>query len=222
MLIAFDTSTAIASIALYDETGVIAESTWQSHRDQTVHLLPVAQKMLDLQKVGPEKLTGVAVALGPGSFNGLRVGVSAAKGMALALGIPIFGFSSLDIVARQHAFLNGQLCAIIEAGRGRLGVGFYRVRGGSFKQLGEYSNLTVTELIERVTQPTFFVGELKPEQRKQLEEELSKNAVILPSALSLRRAGALAELAWQRLDTGDLGDDLAGLQPVYLHQPVGK
>lgn len=222
MLIAFDTSTAIASVALYDETGIIAESTWQSHRDQTAHLLPVAQKMLDLQKIGPEKLTGVAVALGPGSFNGLRVGVSAAKGMALALGIPIFGFSSLDILAHMQSHLNGQLCAIIEAGRGRLGVGFYRVKSGSYKQQGEYINLTVPELVERVTQQTFFCGELKPEQRKQLEEGLGKTAIILPPALSLRRAGTLAELAWQRLDTGDLGDDLAGLQPIYLHQPVGN
>ncbi len=220
MLIAFDTSTALASLALYDESGVVAEVTWQSHRDQTVHLLPMAQKMLDLQHIGPDKLTAVAVALGPGSFNGLRVGVSAAKGMALALGIPIFGFSSLDIIASQHSYLNGQLCAIVEAGRGRLGVAFYRVKQGSWKRTGDYINLTISELIERVTQPTFFVGELSPDQRRQLAEAPGKNATILPPAASLRRSAILAELGWQRLDLGDLGDDLANLQPIYLHQPV--
>ncbi|MEI6045443.1 MAG: tRNA (adenosine(37)-N6)-threonylcarbamoyltransferase complex dimerization subunit type 1 TsaB [Chloroflexota bacterium] len=222
MLIAFDTSTAIASLALYAETGLIAEATWQSHRNQTAHLLPMAQKLLDLEKVTPDKLSGVAVALGPGSFNGLRVGVSAAKGIALALGIPILGFSSLDIVACQHSYLSGSLCAIIEAGRGRLGVGFYRVKGGNWKQVGEYLNLTVPELIERTTQTTLFCGELSNEQRHQLTEGLGKNAIILPPAAMLRRAGTLAEMAWQRLETGDLGDDLTNLQPIYLHQPVSK
>ena len=222
MLIALDTSTAIASLALYHESGVMAEATWQSHRNQTIHLLPMAQKMLELQNSGPDKLTGVAVALGPGSFNGLRVGVSAAKGLALALGIPIFGFSSLDIVACQHSYLNGQLCTIIEAGRGRLGVGFYRVKLGSWKRIGDYQNVTVEELIAKVNQPTFFCGELSSTQRQQLEEGAGKNATILPPALILRRAGILAEMAWQRLDTGDLGDDLANLQPIYLHQPVNK
>lgn len=222
MLIAFDTSTAVASVALYAETGLIAETTWQAHRDQTAHLLPVAQKMLELQKIGPDKLTGVAVALGPGSFNGLRVGVSAAKGMSLALNIPIFGYSSLNVLAYQHSYLNGLLCTIVEAGRGRLGVGFYRVKAGSWKQTGEFINLTVPELIERVTQPTFFCGELTFEQRRQLSEGLGKNATILPPAASLRRAGSLAEMAWERLESFDPGDDLANLQPIYLHQPLNK
>lgn len=222
MLIAFDTSTNVASVALYSENGIIAETTWQSHRNQTAHLMPVAQKMLDLQKAGPDKLTGVAVALGPGSFNGLRVGVSAAKGVALALNIPLFGYSSLDMLAYQNSYLNGLLCTIVEAGRGRLGVGFYRVKAGSWKQTGEYVNLTAGELIERVTQPTFFCGELTFAQRQELAEGLGKNATILPPAASLRRAGSLAEMAWERLESFDPGDDLASLQPIYLHQPLNK
>ncbi len=220
MLVALDTSTAIASLAFYNESGILAETTWQSHRDQTASLLPMAQKMLDLQQASTESLTGVAVALGPGSFNGLRVGVSTAKGLALALGIPLLGFSCLEVIAYQQAHLNGQLCAIVEAGRGRLGVGFYRVRNGIYKQIGEFINVTADELAERITQLTFFCGELKPEQRNLLEEKLGKNAVILPPALVLRRAGILAEMGWQRLESGDLGDDLASLQPIYLHQPV--
>jgi tRNA threonylcarbamoyladenosine biosynthesis protein TsaB len=222
MLIAFDTSTAVASVALYNETGIVAETTWQSHRDQTAHVLPMAQKLLDLQNTGPDKLTGVAVALGPGSFNGLRVGVSTAKGLALALSIPIYGFSSLDILAYHYSYLNGLLCTTVDAGRKRLGAGFYRVKGGNWKRTEEYVNLTITELIERTGQPTFFCGELTAEQRRELGEGLGKNAIILPPAMSLRRAGLLAELAWERLESFDAGEDLANLQPIYLHQPVGN
>lgn len=218
MILAFDSSTAIAGLALYGENGLLAEFTWLSHRDQTVQILPLAQKMLDLQQSSPAQLTGVAVAIGPGSFNGLRVAVSEAKGIALSLGLPIFGISSLDILAAQHAYLNGNLCALVEAGRGRVGAAFYRVKAGKWKRETEYLNLGLPELAAQITQPTFIAGELKPAQRTELEEKLGKMATILPPSASQRRPGFLAELAWQRLQAGDQGDSLANLQPIYLHQ----
>ncbi len=220
MLIALDTSTALASLAFYNENGVQAEVTWQSHRDQTVQLLPLAQRMLELQNSSPDKFIGVAVALGPGSFNGLRVGLSSAKGLALALGIPLFGISSLEVIAHQHSFLSGSLCAMVEVGRGRLGVGFFKVKGGIYKQTGEFLNLALDELLEKVSGPTFFAGELSREQRQKLRDKLGKNSPLLSPAMGLRRAGLLAEIAWNRLEEGDLGDDLATLQPFYLHQPM--
>lgn len=220
MLIAFDTSTTTASIALYGSSGLIAENTWRTHRDQTAQLLPGVQKMLQLQGVTPSDLTGLAVATGPGSFNGLRVGVSTAKGVALALDLPLFGFSSLDVIAYQYAFLNGNLWAIVEAGRSRLGVGAYKVKNGVWKRQGDYINVTVEELAEKTTQPTFFGGELNPDQLSYLIKALPKVATVLSPAMGMRRAGFLAEMAWQRLQNGDSGDDIANLQPIYLHQPV--
>ncbi len=218
MILALDSSTAIAGLALYGPEGIAAEFTWLSHRDQTVQIMPLVQKMLDLQQTSPAQLTGVAVAIGPGSFNGLRVAVSAAKGVALSLELPIFGVSSLDVLAAEHSHLNGTLCALVEAGRGRFGAAFYRVKGGRWKRESDYLNLGLSELVERITQPTFIIGELKNAQRVELEEKLLKNAIILPPAASLRRAGFLAELAWNRLQAGDKGDSLANLQPIYLHQ----
>jgi tRNA threonylcarbamoyladenosine biosynthesis protein TsaB len=218
MILAFDSSTALAGLALYGPEGVLSEFSWLSHRDQTVQILPMAQKLLDLQQCNPTQLTGVAVATGPGSFNGLRVAVSVAKGIALALDLPIYGISSLDMLAAEHAYLNGSLCALVEAGRGRVGAAFYKVKGGKWKRETDYLNLSLPELAERLTQPTFVAGELKPAQRVELSEQLGKNVVVLGQAASLRRPGFLAELAWQRLQAGDKGDSLANLQPIYLHQ----
>jgi tRNA threonylcarbamoyladenosine biosynthesis protein TsaB len=220
MLVAFDTSTAIASFALYGANGLLAETTWLAHRDQTAQLLPAVQRMLQLQDVTPADLSGVAVALGPGSFNGLRVGVSTAKGLALALGLPLFGFSSLDILAYQHSYLNGNLWATLEIGRGRLGAASYKIKNGTWKRQGDYLNLTVQELAEKTTQAAFFAGELTTEQHTYLAEALPKLATILGPAMGLRRAGYLAEMAWQHLLIGSTGDDIANLQPLYLHQPV--
>jgi len=222
VIIAFDTSTSIASVALYGETGLISEFSWRSHRDQTAQLMPTAQRIMELQSLQPDSFGGVAVALGPGSFNGLRVGVSTAKGVALALGIPIFGISSLDMLAYQLSYLNGNLVAIIEAGRGRLGVGWYKVRAGSSKRQGEYENLTVEELAAKISTPTILAGELTADQTRQLQTSLGKNASFVSPATNLRRAGFLAELAWNKLQAGETGDDLESLQPIYLHQPVKK
>jgi len=220
MLVAFDTSTAVASYALYGPDGLVAETTWRTHRDQTAQLLPGVHKMMQLQNVTPLDLTGVAVATGPGSFNGLRVGVSTAKGIALALSLPLFGFSSPDIVAHQHSYLDGKLWAVIEAGRGRLGVAFYKVKNGVSERQSDYFNLSVEEFAAKITQPAFVGGELNPAQAKYLTENLPELATVLPSALSFRRAGSLAEMGWQSLQAGKAGDDIASLQPIYLHQPV--
>ncbi len=220
MILAFDSSTTIAGVALYSQNGVTAEFTWLSHRDHTVQMLPMVQKMLDLQAVEPDILSGVAVATGPGSFNGLRVAVSSAKGIAMSLGLPIYGISSLDLVAAQHSYLNGRLCAVVEAGRGRVCVGFYQVHNGTWQREGEYLNIGMLELVGCLVPPVFIAGELKPEQRDELAGWLGEDACILSPATGLRRPGVLAELAWKRLQDGDKGDDLASLQPIYLHQPV--
>ena len=221
MILAFDSSTGLAGLALYGTNGVAAEFSWLSYRDQTTQLLPLVQKILELQGIGPDALTGVAVATGPGSFNGLRVAVSEAKGIALSLNLPLYGLSSLDLIAAQQAYLQGHLCALVEAGRGRFGVGFYRVGNGQWQREGDYHNLSLADLIERLSgdQPYFVAGELKPDQRVTLGEGVGAGITVLSPAASLRRPAFLAEIAWLRLQAGDPGDDRAGLQPIYLHQP---
>lgn len=218
MILAVDSSTSLAGVALYNADGVIAEFSWLSHRDHTVQLLPTIQRMLDLAHRSPAALSAVAVATGPGSFNGLRVAVSAAKGLALALNLPIFGISSLDILAAQYLHLSGDLCALVEAGRGRYGVGLYHIQAGQISRREEYRNLALPELIEQIGTSTFVAGEIKTAERLELKEKLPANVTLLSPASSLRRPAFLAELAWQRLQSGDKGEDLASLQPIYLHQ----
>jgi tRNA threonylcarbamoyladenosine biosynthesis protein TsaB len=220
MILALDTSTALAGIALYGAQGLLGELTWRSHRDQTAQLLPMAHKLLELEKTTPDQLTGIAVATGPGSFNGLRVAVSTAKGLALALDIPLFGLSSLDAQAYQHRYLSGNVYTVLEAGRGRLAVGFYKLKAGNWKRQGDFENLTLTELISKIVSPCTVCGELTPEQIQKLEESLGKPALVLSPANAMRRTGFLAEWAWQRLQQDSQGDDLANLQPIYLHQPI--
>jgi len=219
MIAALDTSTQWCSLALYDPSdGVRVEQTWLAGREQTREVLPTLQAMLQRYRLAPADLRGVAVATGPGSFTGLRVGLATAKGLAYALDIPIWGIPTLDVLGyAQMAVTAAPVCAVLHAGRSRLVHAFYRTRGGVWQRITDYTNSTVAELIAAVDTPTIFCGEIDPAVAQELESGLGRLASVAPPAASLRRAGYLAELAWQRAQGGER-DDLAQLQALYLEQ----
>jgi tRNA threonylcarbamoyladenosine biosynthesis protein TsaB len=218
-VLAIDTATELASVALYDgEKGPRAESTWYTSMNHTVELMPTIVIMLDKQGLAAEELDGLAVALGPGSFTGLRIGLSVAKGLSLALGIPIVGIPTLDIVAYAHYGQDLPICAIIQAGRGRICVAFYERQGTNWQRLTDYQLATIEELSAQVKGPTLFCGEIDNSLNAALQAHMGARATIASPASSLRRASYLAELGWQRLRAGE-EDDLTTLEPLYLHHP---
>jgi tRNA threonylcarbamoyladenosine biosynthesis protein TsaB len=221
MILALDTSTDWCSVALYDPTGSVrAEQTWYAHRDQTAQLLPAVQYLLGRIKLTIGDVRSVAVALGPGSFTGLRVGLAAAKGLAYARNLPLWGVPTLDILGYAHSAVTAApVCAVLAAGRGRLAWAIYRTQHGRWQRSTDYQNTTIAELCAQIDQPTIFVGELDPAAATTIEETLGRLASVAPAATALRRAAYLAELAWQRAQHED-PDDLAALQAIYLQMPT--
>jgi tRNA threonylcarbamoyladenosine biosynthesis protein TsaB len=218
-VLAIDTATELASVALYHGgQGPRAESTWYTSKNHTVELMPTIVMMLEKQSLTAEQLGGLAVALGPGSFTGLRIGLSVAKGLCLSLGVPIVGIPTLDIVAYAHLGQELPICAIIQAGRGRICAAFYEGLGTGWQRLTDYHLATVEELSALVKAPTLFCGEIDSSLNEALQAHIGARAVMASPASSLRRAGYLAELGWQRLRSGER-DDLTALEPLYLHHP---
>jgi len=218
MLVAIDTATDQASLALHDGFKVRAEHTWEAPRRHTTELLPRLADAMERLGIGPERLSGVAVTRGPGSFTGLRIGIAVAKGLALARGLPLIAIPTLDVVAAAQGRDSRPLCAILQAGRGRICVATYRWQEGAWR-LHEMPRLTTwSDLAEEIIRPTLFCGEVNPAGADALNS-LGERAGLLPAASRLRRAGFLAELAWQRLDRGEV-TDLATLTPIYLQHPV--
>ncbi len=216
-VLAIDTATELASVAVYDEEkGPRAESTWYTSMNHTVELMPTIVLMLERQGLTAEQLNGLAVAMGPGSFTGLRIGLSVAKGLSLSLGIPIVGIPTLDIVAYAHYGQNLPICAILQAGRGRICVAFYERFQTSWQRMTDYHLATIEQLCTQVKVPTLFCGEIDAPLTEALKAQIGLQAVIASPASSLRRAGHLAELGWQRLRTGE-GNNLSTLEPLYLH-----
>lgn len=214
MLLAIDTSTSWISLALHDGTFVRYETTWQSHHHHTVELAPAIDKVFEHTGTKPADLTGLAVAIGPGSFTSLRIGLAAVKGMSLALKLPVIGVPSLDVVAAAQPLDEKPLIAVLHAGRTRLAYVTYLVEGDAWQAQHEPVAIDAHNLVKTITVPTLIAGELSEDARSVLGRRW-KNAIIAQPARCLRRAGFLAELAWARL-MSDRVDDPVTLAPIYL------
>lgn len=224
MLLALDTATRLASIALYDGQRLLSEASWHSAQQHTVELMPRLVEMLEQAEVTPQALSAVAVALGPGSFTGLRVALSVAKGLAVAHDLALLGVPTLDVVAYPHRAQPLPVCAVVQAGRGRLCWAMYEGQQSGQQSQGEYRLSPVEEVVAAVKatgRKTLFAGEIGAGTAAALQEGLGDRARLASPALSLRRAGYLAELAWMRYQRGER-DDPVSLSPIYLHEPAIK
>jgi len=219
MLLAIDTATRYASLALYDGQRVLSEETWHTANYHTVELMPAIVRLLERQASDVEALTAIGVSLGPGSFTGLRIGLGVAKGLVLAREMPLLGVPTLETVAYPHFSQRRPICAIVEAGRGRLCVGFYRRRRGRWRAVGEPRLTSPRALCDTIEDTTLFCGEIDATLAAMLEEQLADKALLASPATALRRAGYLAELAWRRFQQGE-SDDVDTLSPIYLQEPA--
>ena len=209
LLLALDTSTRTASLALFDGAQVLSEITWLAGREHSTRLLVEVQ--LGFERVGrdPAQLTGLVVARGPGSFTGVRVALSVAKGIAGGFGIPAWGVSTLDILALAAGPSPLPVRALVEAGRGRYATALY-VDG---QPIGHATLATVSQLVELLTEETFLIGELQEDTRTTLST--LPRVRLASRAAGARRAGFLAELGWRMARRGEPGE-ARSLDAIYL------
>ncbi len=214
-LLALDTSTRTVGLALYDGTQVLSEHVWTSQDYHTVELAPAVAEALQKAGLKGEDLGALAVALGPGSFTGLRIGLALAKGLALAHQLPIVGIPTLDALAEAQPLLDKPMAAVLRAGRGRLVVGWDVASRHSWKPVKGVEVVTPVDLLMRIQTPTLVCGEFTDEERDLLAHK-HPNILLASPARSLRHPSFLAELAWKRWQSGKI-DDPATLAPIYLH-----
>lgn len=216
MLLAIDTSTRNVGIALYDGIQVLNETVWASQDYHTVELAPAIVDTLARSNIKIQDLDILAVSLGPGSFTGLRIGLAVAKGIALACHIPIIGVPTLDIITEAQPIIPGlPLAAVIQAGRGRLAVGWYQVVNNHWQIIEPIEVMDTQRLSSLIHEPTLVCGELSEEQQHTLARKY-KNVILASPAHSVRRPALLAELAWKRWQADDV-DDPVTLSPTYLN-----
>ena len=204
-ILAIDTSTERAGIALSDGSAIFSRS-WDAGRTQTTSVLPIIDALLTESGLSPSKLGAIAIAMGPGTFTGLRVGMSLAKGLVLACDIPLIGIPTLDIAAAGAGDADN-LIAVLPAGRGRV----VWQRYGMHAEPNPH-NTTVPELIDALAQTpdALLIGEMTDLHRPSVEEH---HRLV---RWQHRDPEILLRLAKARLDAGEL-DDPVTLEPRYLH-----
>ncbi len=242
LLLALDTSTRQASVALCTEEIVLGEYTWQVGNNHSVELLERIQRLIvECCDQDMRAVEAIAVATGPGSFNGLRVAVATAKALAFSLGLPLVGISTLDIIAAHQRQWSGPICALLEAGRSELYAACYlfdeihedRSVSYSMRRLSDYmleSPQNLSQFLrehlngwvgvpgQRQLPATLFCGEIREASHLALSSALPEISLFVSSLDSTRRASLLAALAFERYQSGVLDDPML-LEPLYLRRP---
>lgn len=218
MLLAIDTATQLMSLALHDGQNLVAEQSWHTLNSHTIELAPTIQAMLARAGITVNDLTGLAVSIGPGSFTGLRIGVSLAKGLASVRSLPLVGMSTLDILAIGTPQVTGALVAVVRAGRGRIIAGRYQWRKGRWAHRGDPQLMDWQTLLASIDGTASLTGEIDAEGHATLAEAQARSVpiTVLPAAQRLRRAGYLAQEAWALLAADKDGYPAAKVMPLYV------
>ncbi|HZQ36056.1 MAG TPA: tRNA (adenosine(37)-N6)-threonylcarbamoyltransferase complex dimerization subunit type 1 TsaB [Dehalococcoidia bacterium] len=216
--LAIDTAGPVSSVALTSEGALLAELTWRTRTNHSAELIPAIETVLAQAGREREQIRVLFVDRGPGAYAGLRVGISTAMGLALALNAELLAAGRLELDAYPHAASPGPICAIHQAGRGDLAWAVYATGSAAgLEELIAPRLSTLDELVDAAPSHALFCGELAGLEAA-LRGRLPAARFAGPAA-SLRRAAALAELGWQRYRAGARDNPLS-VEPLYLREPA--
>ncbi|MCS6834882.1 MAG: tRNA (adenosine(37)-N6)-threonylcarbamoyltransferase complex dimerization subunit type 1 TsaB [Anaerolineae bacterium] len=224
MYLAIDSASPTLSLALHDGQTILAEHTLRVGNQHNTLLAPAVQHILEVCGVSPGQIVALAVAKGPGSYTGLRIGIALAKGLAGARQLPLLAFSTLDIVAEgapSPAKANhGTLLAVIAAGRGRIIHRLYTARKGNWIAEGEAAIGTWEALLPTLAEDVLISGEVDATGLALLDG--FPKLTLVPAVHRLRRAAVLAQMAIDLLNDTPREDWSTRfapqhIQPVYLN-----
>ena len=214
LLLAFETSAKAASVALFDGNTLLAEQYQNTGLTHSQTLMVMAQDMLTQCGKSPSDVEAVAVANGPGSFTGVRIGVAAAKGFAWGREVPLFGVSTLEAMARGLGVFDGFVCPVMDARRSQVYNALFYVNQGVLTRQSEDRAISLEDLkneLKNVEKPIFLVGDGSILCYNTLQQDVP-NLVLPPESRMHQRAVGVG-LAALAQDTPDCA---AGLSPNYL------
>jgi len=217
LILAFETSAKAASVALLEENKLLGESYQNTGLTHSQTLMVMAEDLLKQCGKTVEDVTAVAVAEGPGSFTGVRIGVAAAKGFAWGKNLPCYGVSTLEAMAESLGIYEGYVCPVMDARRSQVYNALFYVNRGAITRVKEDRAIALADLAEELKTlegPIYLVGDGSDLTHKTLSAEIP-NLVLPPEHRKHQRATGVAILAAKAVAAGETGDG-AALQPNYL------
>jgi len=216
-ILAVDTATKSCSVAIVDEESLLAEMTVVNEQTHSKHLLEMIRFVIKLSGFNISDLDGFAVTRGPGSFTGLRIGISSVKGLAAAQGKPIVGVSSLDALARQVSFSPYLISSLIDARRDEVYSSRYRFKDGNLIKEGKEQAVSPGDALDEINEPCIFVGSGAVLYRKVIKDKLGEYAYFAQAYENTIRASTVASLSMDRFEKGDT-EDAETFVPNYIRK----
>lgn len=217
LILAFETSAKAGSVALLQEGKLLAESYQNTGLTHSQTLLSMAESMIKSCGYTPQDVGAVAVAAGPGSFTGVRIGVAAAKGFAWGLEIPCCGVSTLEAMAENLGIYEGTVVCVMDARRSQVYNALFRAEKGKLTRLAPDRAISLAELKDELLEisgPLYLVGDGSNLTYQSLAE-CFPNLILPPEHRLHQRAAGVAMVAERMLENGD-ACDAESLQPNYL------
>lgn len=217
-LLAIDSSGLTATVAVLEDEKLLAEYTVNYKKTHSQTLVPMLDDIRSMTELDLGSIDAIAVAKGPGSFTGLRIGSATAKGLGLALSKPVVSVSTLDALAMNVWGSDKLVCPIMDARREQVYTGLYRFDNGELITVKEACAISVEELkdiLNEMGDEVLFLGDGVPVYRDKLDEALTVEHAYAPAHMSRQRAGALAVLAGKYYKEGRI-ETAAEHKPEYL------
>jgi len=232
-ILAVDTAANTCSVAVADsrflhggsglylspgkEAGILTEISSVTRQTHSKHLMGMIRLVLEMAGMTISDVQGFAVAKGPGSFTGLRIGISTIKGLAAASGKPAAGVSNLDALAFQFPFSPYPICTLLDARKGEVYSSFYRFENGNLKKEGKDRVISPGTLVSEIREPCLFAGNGALLYRKTIQEKMGGNAYFAPACHNVIRASSVARLSLDQFEKNDT-DGIAPFEPHYIRK----
>lgn len=218
-ILSVDTATECASCSVLDDKKLLGEISFNSKKQHSVILMPMIDNMLKTLNIDLSSIDGYVISKGPGSFTGLRIGMSIIKGLSQGTNKPFVSISSLDALAFNMAYTGGLICPILDALRGNVYTAVYEFNDCKLTKLTEYLVISIEELInilKSYNKSVCFVGDATTLYADILMKSLD-NLAFAPAHLNIVKASSLGELVLELLNSGT-SDNLYSSSPLYLRE----
>ncbi|MEA3429551.1 MAG: tRNA (adenosine(37)-N6)-threonylcarbamoyltransferase complex dimerization subunit type 1 TsaB [Thermodesulfobacteriota bacterium] len=220
-ILAVDTAVKSCSVAIVDKESVLAEITLCREQTHSKHLMEMINAAIKLSGIIVSELDGFAVTRGPGSFTGLRIGISSIKGLAAATRKPLVGVSSLDALAMQCFFSQYLICSLLDACGGEVYFSRYRFKGNILKKEIDEQVLPPGKAVCDINEASIFVGDGAFAYQKVIRDKLGALAHFALPYQSTIRASTIANIGMDRFKNNDT-DDISDFVPFYIRKSYAK
>ncbi len=220
-ILGIETSTKTGSVAVISEKGVIAQYSLNIEVTHSERLMSTVDRVLKDTGLAMQQFDGFAVAIGPGSFTGLRIGLATVKGLALATGKPVAAVPTLQALARNIPFASHPVCPMLDARKNEVYAALYTFDGSALMQTMPETVIPLAQLTSFISDRTVFTGEAARLYRTELEGILGERALFAPLSSILPSAAIVAEVGLEMIRSGKHSDP-DSLTPLYIRRPEAE